>query len=43
MPPAQKPNKNRLLVFVDAHPRVGWYVAVLSTLNVALNLADLLK
>ena len=30
-------------MFVDSHPRVGWYVAVLATLNVILNVADLLK
>lgn len=30
-------------MFIDGHPRVGWYIAVLATINVALNLADLLK
>lgn len=29
------------LAFVDQHPRLGWYIATLATLNFALNLLDL--
>lgn len=30
-----------LAKFVDKHPRTGWYIAVLMTLNTVLNLAAL--
>lgn len=33
--------KKRCLDFVDHHPRVGWYVAILATANFILNLIDL--
>jgi hypothetical protein len=29
--------------FIDSHPRLGWYVAFLASLNVVLNILDLLK
>lgn len=34
--------KQRTLDFMDAHPRAGWYIAVTSTVNVLLNLLNLL-
>lgn len=27
--------------FVDRHPRTGWYIAIMATLNVILNILDL--
>lgn len=33
--------RDRCLGFIDAHPRVGWYVAIISTLNVILNLVQI--
>lgn len=30
-----------VLSFIDAHPRVGWYVAALTTLNTLLTLIGL--
>lgn len=32
----------RFLDFIDRHPRVGWYIAACATLNVVLNVLDLL-
>ena len=29
------------LDFVDSHPRLGWYIALLATLNFGLNVLDL--
>lgn len=37
-----KPYSSALARFVDEHPRTGWYIAVLMTLNTVLNLAALL-
>lgn len=45
-----KPNVKRpyperfkaLLEWVDAHPRTGWYLVVILSLNFALNLMDAL-
>jgi hypothetical protein len=34
--------KQRGLDWFDAHPRIGWYVAVLSTFNALLNVLELL-
>lgn len=31
----------RINCWMDAHPRTGWYVALVSSLNVLLNLANL--
>lgn len=31
----------RCLDFVDEHPRVGWYIAGMTTLNLLVNLLDL--
>jgi hypothetical protein len=31
---------DRCLDFVDQHPRLGWYIAILATLNFILNLID---
>lgn len=33
-------NVKRFMEFVDAHPRTGWYVAAVVTLNFLLNLVD---
>lgn len=33
--------KMRMLGFIDTHPRVGWFIAVLTLLNVVLNLLQL--
>lgn len=30
-----------LKCFIDAHPRIGWYIAGLATINTLLNLLDL--
>jgi hypothetical protein len=32
--------KEKCLAYVEANPRLGWYIAVLATLNVILNLID---
>ena len=38
-----QPVKHRSLVeFVDTHPRTGWYIALLLSLNTVLNVLDLL-
>jgi hypothetical protein len=29
------------LDFIDNHPRLGWYIALLATLNFGLNVLDL--
>lgn len=36
-----KPDSSGLARFVDQHPRTGWYIALLMTLNTVLNLAAL--
>lgn len=33
--------KARALEFMDGHPRVGWFIAFLSIVNVVLNLLQL--
>lgn len=38
-----EPQKRKALDWIDCHPRVGWYVAGLSTLNVVFNILDLFK
>ncbi len=30
----------RCLLWIESHPRTGWYVAVMATLNLVLNLID---
>lgn len=37
-----KPNVKELLDWIDAHPRTGWYLVVILTLNFVLNLLDAL-
>lgn len=37
-----KPYSSALARFVDDHPRTGWYIALLMTLNTVLNMAALL-
>jgi hypothetical protein len=32
---------HRCLDFIEKHPRTGWYIAVMATLNVLLNLLQL--
>jgi len=31
---------SRCLAFCDEHPRVGWYIAAMTTLNTVLNLVQ---
>jgi hypothetical protein len=31
---------HRCLDWIDAHPRTGWYIVIIATLNFLLNLAD---
>jgi hypothetical protein len=33
--------RERCLDFIDCHPRVGWYIAGISTLNVILEILQL--
>jgi hypothetical protein len=33
----------RLLAWIDQHPRLGWYLAVMSLLNLLLNLIHLIQ
>ncbi len=30
----------RCIYWIESHPRTGWYIAVMATLNVILNLLD---
>jgi hypothetical protein len=32
--------KQRLLDWIESHPRTGWYIAVIATANFILNLID---
>lgn len=34
---------NDFLGWIDRHPRLGWYIAALSMLNVVLNVLGLFK
>lgn len=31
---------DKFLDYIEAHPRLGWYIAAMATLNVLLNLVD---
>jgi hypothetical protein len=31
---------DRFMDWVDCHPRTGWYICVVATMNLALNLID---
>lgn len=35
--------KDRLLSWVDSHPRVGWYLCFIATMNLLLNLLELFR
>lgn len=35
------PVKDRFLAWIDAHPRVGWYIALITTANFALQILDI--
>lgn len=37
------PIHSRFVIWIDDHPRIGWYLAALSALNVLLNLLDLFR
>ena len=32
----------RIVAWLDCHPRTGWYVAVCATINVVLNILNLI-
>lgn len=38
-----KRTKERTISWVDSHPRTGWYLMVLMTLNLLLSVVDLFK
>ena len=33
--------RERLIRWIDCHPRTGWYLCIIATLNLLLNLLDL--
>lgn len=37
----RKPVFERCMSYIDRHPRLGWYVAFMSTINVLLTLAQI--
>lgn len=36
-----KETRRRFIAWIDCHPRVGWYIVALVTLNTILNLLDI--
>lgn len=48
-PPPENPcgtwryRRDQCIAWIDEHPRLGWYLAIMSLINIALNVADLFK